>query len=195
MALVTPKWARPNAGRFKRSQRAERAAAEALDGRVLPRSGGMPAVASDPGGPTMEGDFRTRVLHCEHKRTELDRLALEHAWFVKVSKGASRCHRVPAVVVLFEAGPTEWVFLPLAYFQTVTGCVTGPRRFVGEAVEVTRASRVLRHADLQRLAAEAGHLVPTLAVSWAADPVPERRVWVGVPLAQIREYVTGDGDA
>lgn len=174
-----------NRTRFKRSQAAERRSAAALGGRPLPRSGGVRAVQNGTDSPTLEGDFRTRQLHAEHKRTEKDRMSVELAWFEQVVRGASRCSRTPAVVLLFEClegRGQEWVFLPFAYFQTISGCATDPESYHGSLREVSARSMTLYAADLDVLARTVPEgKVPTLALVWNASPVLACRAWVGVP--------------
>ena len=182
MGASGPGWANPNKRRFKRSQRAERAAAAALGGRPLPQSGAQP-VARIPGSPTQRADFQTRTLHAEHKRTELDRMTVQRAWFAKVSAGARLALKVPAVVLLFETRTTdaEWVFLPIAYFVAKFPMIDD---FQGEVVETLHGSCVL-HAG--RLPTASGERVPTVALSWQSRSGGAPEVWVGVPLARVKD--------
>ena len=176
-----PGWANPNKRRFKRSQKAERAAASALGGRPLPQSGAQP-VARIPGSPTQRGDFQTAIFHAEHKRTELNRMSVQRAWFAKVSAGAKLAFKVPAVVLLFETRATdpEWIFLPIHYFVARFPTVAN---FQGVVIETLYGSCVLR-ADGLPVAAEGR--VPTLALSWQSRSGGEPEVWVGVPLARVQ---------
>lgn len=175
-------WANPNRRRFKRSQKAERAAAGALGGRVLPQSGAQP-VTRIPGAPSQRGDFRTPTLHCEHKRTELGAMAVQRAWFTKVAAGAALALRVPAVVLLFETRTVdpEWIFLPRAYF---TAKFPNREWFRGE-VRVTDKGSLRLHAD--RLPAAPEGFIPVLAIEWREPGADKVSTWIGAPLPRVQE--------
>lgn len=67
------------------------------------------------------------MLHVEHKRTECKSLSLKRAWLDKVSQGAKRADKDPAVVITFEEDghPSEdWILIPLSVAQRVLGLTT-----------------------------------------------------------------------
>lgn len=195
MSTNGPRWASPNRGRFRKSQRAESAAAAVIGGRSLPRSGGISAT-SRAGGPTLDGDLQSMAIHGEHKRTETPKMSVKHEWFVKVRAGAARAGRTPGVILLFETltGPErEWLFLPLAYFQSLTGCATDTARFHGRVRNVTCGSFTLEASELLAMVREAGPRTPTLIVSWIRpSSIP---LWVGIPLTAARAYLVEGSDA
>lgn len=186
---MTPKWALPATQRFKRSQKNERRVAQALGGRELPRSGGMKA-AGGADSPTLEGDFRTPTLHAEHKRTEKPELRVQREWFRKVSSGAARCHRTPAVVLLLEpvqGDAREWIFLPVGYARSAyQQLLADPAGWDGEVVEPKAASFLFRASAVEPLVRRLGAAFPVILLTWpGAEGFPAE--WLGAPLSRAAE--------
>jgi len=186
----TPKWALPSTRRFKRSQKQERRVGEALGGRALPRSGGVKA-AKGPDSPTLDGDFRTPTLHGEHKRTETQEIRVESEWFVKVTAGAARCHKVPVVVLLLESvvgDDREWIFLPLSYAQARMGeLLRDPSAWEGAELAPRPGCRsfLFRASVASALHALAGDKLPLFLLTWGMNLGATAQVWVGAPLARL----------
>jgi hypothetical protein len=116
----SPKTFEPNYGRFKRSRKEERRFAKRLDGRVQPVSGNRPWSKHD--GTTAGADLTTKNLHVEHKRAEpgTKSISVKREWLQKVTEGANRRTRIPAVGLTFEdpSGHTgDWLLLPLEFAE------------------------------------------------------------------------------
>jgi hypothetical protein len=116
MTSPRPKAFDPNYQRSKRSTVEEQRIADKLGGRRLPRSGGLAWSSSDK--TTDGGDLTTKHLHIEHKRVEpqVKSVGIKRDWLAKVTEGAARRGKVPAMVVTYEAAEghaTDWVMLPL----------------------------------------------------------------------------------
>lgn len=82
----------------------------------MPRSGGLAWSRND--ATTAGGDITTKDLHIEHKRVEArtKSISVKREWLVKVTEGARRRMRIPALVVTFETAQghaQDWVMLPL----------------------------------------------------------------------------------
>lgn len=102
--------------RSKKSTREERKIAKRLGGHTHARSGGLPWSAQDP--TTVCGDITTPDLHIEHKRIEPNTksIGLKRAWLAKVTEGARRRMKTPAMVIHFEHAQghdEDWMLLPL----------------------------------------------------------------------------------
>ena len=112
------KYLEPNYDRYKRSQKHETRLGKRMGGRRLPRSGGMPWSKWDK--TTAGGDVSTPDLHIEHKRTDCDSMSLKKDWLVKVSEGARRVAKDPAVIITFEkkgSKPEDWILVPLEVLE------------------------------------------------------------------------------
>lgn len=113
-----PKWLLDGSGnrdRAKRSNKAERRVASSLGGRRIARSGAKQWSSGDY-KTTDRGDIRTPLLHVEHKRTDRESMSVKKEWLDKVSKGAARVDKTPALVLTFEERgkpPSDWILLPL----------------------------------------------------------------------------------
>jgi len=86
----------------------------------LPRSGGLPWSSSDP--TSAGGDITTDDLHIEHKRVEskTKSIGIKRDWLAKVTDGAKRTMRVPAMAVTFEeprGHAKDWVMLPMEFVE------------------------------------------------------------------------------
>ena len=115
-----PKSFEPNHDRFKKSVRAEKRVAQRVGARTLPRSGGLAWSNSD--GTTAEGDMTSADLHIEHKRVEpqTKSIGIKRDWLSKVTSGAKRRNRVPAMAITFEEAEghaQDWVLLPLEFAE------------------------------------------------------------------------------
>jgi len=80
------------------------------------RSGGLPWSKNDP--TTACGDITTPDLHIEHKRIEPDTksLGVKREWLAKVTDGANRRMKTPAMAFHFEGAKghaEDWLLLPL----------------------------------------------------------------------------------
>ena len=111
-----PKTFDVNYQRAKRSTVEENRIADKLGGRRLPRSGGLPWSSSD--STTDGGDLTSKYLHVEHKRVEpqVKSIGIKRDWLEKVTEGAARRGKVPAMAVTFESASghaTDWLMLPL----------------------------------------------------------------------------------
>lgn len=122
----TPKWLANESGnrtRAKRSNTAERRVASALGGKRIARSGAKSWSASDY-KTTDRGDIQTPLLHVEHKRTDRASMSLQREWLEKVTAGARRTDRAPALVVTFDQPhqpPQDWLMLPLEVARRLLG--------------------------------------------------------------------------
>lgn len=90
--------------------------AKRLGGRVYKRSGGMSWSRHDV--TTMRGDLSTPDLHIEHKRIEptTKSISVKRMWLSKVTAGARRVMKIPAMVFHFEEAQghdEDWILLPL----------------------------------------------------------------------------------
>lgn len=106
--------------RYRKSARKEKEVARRLGGRVQTRSGALPWSAHDR--TTAGGDITTPDLHIEHKRIEpgTGSIGIKREWLTKVTEGAVRRLRVPAMALHFEGsrGHTEdWLLLPLDFAE------------------------------------------------------------------------------
>ena len=118
----------PHKTRFKKSQATEKRIAKELGGRALPRSGGLPwdSKGWDPNRRTAEGDLTTDDFLIEHKRIEpqVGSIGVKRQWLQKVTSGAKRLGKYPAMVVTFE-GATEmeqdWALIPMSLMKRLVG--------------------------------------------------------------------------
>jgi len=113
-----PKVFEANHDRFKRSVREESRVAKALGGQRLPRSGGLAWSRHD--ATTAGGDVKSRELLVEHKRAEpaTKSISVKRDWLAKVTAGAKRANRVPALALTFEGAEgfdPDWVAIPLPF--------------------------------------------------------------------------------
>jgi hypothetical protein len=105
-----------NYDRVKKSTREERKVAKRLGGRTHKRSGGLPWSRHD--STTAQGDVTTPDLHIEHKRAEpgTKSIGVTRAWLAKVTEGAKRRIKTPAMVLHFEKAQgheEDWLMMPL----------------------------------------------------------------------------------
>lgn len=101
--------------KVKRSKKHELRIATSVGGRRLPASGGRPWSARwDP--TTACGDVTTKKLHIEHKMTDRGSIGVKQEWLDKVSDGARRVGKDPAMVLTYEArgrSASDWLLIPL----------------------------------------------------------------------------------
>lgn len=76
----------------------------------------MPWSKSD--STTAGGDLTSKDLHVEHKRVEpqVKSIGIKRDWLKKVTEGANRRMKVPALVITYEQAQghdQDWVMLPL----------------------------------------------------------------------------------
>lgn len=67
---------------------------------------------------TAGGDLTSKDLHVEHKRVEphVKSIGVKRAWLKKVTEGANRRMKVPAMVISYEqphGHDQDWVMMPL----------------------------------------------------------------------------------
>lgn len=87
-----------------------------MRGKRLPRSGGLPWSKHDT--TTDGGDVTTPQLHIEHKRIEprTKSVGVKRDWLAKVTEGARRHMKTPAMVFHFEDArghAEDWLMMPL----------------------------------------------------------------------------------
>lgn len=116
MSDPRPKTFDVNYDKARKSKREEDKIAKRMGGRTHPRSGGLPWSRHD--ATTACGDVTTKDLHIEHKRAEPDTksIGVTRAWLRKVTKGAKRRLKIPAMVLHFEDARghgEDWALLPL----------------------------------------------------------------------------------
>lgn len=90
----------------------------------MPRSGGLSWSSSDKS--TAGGDISTRFLHIEHKRAEpgTKSIGVKREWLSKVSAGAVRYGKIPAMGLTFEDSEgfeKDWVAVPLSFMERLLG--------------------------------------------------------------------------
>lgn len=86
----------------------------------MPRSGGLAWSSHD--ASTAGGDISTRFLHVEHKRAEpgTKSIGLKRDWLQKVTEGANRQMKIPAMGFTFEDAQgfeKDWVAIPLSSME------------------------------------------------------------------------------
>lgn len=114
----------PNHERFKRSLKEETRIAGTLGGRRLPRSGGLAWSKHDM--TTDGGDLVTLDFLVEHKRVEphVKSVSIRRDWLTKVTEGANRKMKEPAMVITFEKAQgheSDWMLLPLSLAERLLG--------------------------------------------------------------------------
>lgn len=115
---VAPKHWDPNYNKYKVSKKHEDRLGKRLGGKRIPRSGGMAWSKHDP--TTANGDISVPDFHIEHKRTVKKSMSVEQEWLGKVSDGARRVGKDPALVITFEKkgqAPEDWIAIPLEVFE------------------------------------------------------------------------------
>jgi hypothetical protein len=118
-----PKTFDQNYGRVKKSQQHEKRLAKDMKGRTLRQSGAAPESrwAKHKGGHVSEqGDIKTEDFLIEHKSTEKASISLKREWLNKVTEGARRSGRDPAVIITFTQGmkvSEDWVLIPKSTFD------------------------------------------------------------------------------
>lgn len=124
MSGPKPKTFEQNYERFKKSAKEEKKFGKQLGGKALPRSGGLSWSADDK--TTAGADIRSDDLWIEHKRCERDTgsLGVKRAWLKKVTEGANRVNKIPALGVTWESpqGHAErWLMIPLEVAERIIG--------------------------------------------------------------------------
>lgn len=122
-----------NLGKATRSRKNEDRVASKMGGRRLPGSGGKYWSKYDTGEgvgfgmATDDGDLATPEFLVEHKRTDNKSMSIKREWLDKVSEGAARVGKDPALVITFErpakpGSPAEdWILMPLDVARRVLG--------------------------------------------------------------------------
>lgn len=107
----------------RRSKKHEDRLAEVMGGLRLPRSGGL-SPSKWTQRHTAGGDISTKEFLIEHKATSRQSLGLKKVWLEKVSEGAKRVMKHPALVVTFDQdqpSPQDWVLIPMSVFEKLRG--------------------------------------------------------------------------
>ena len=113
-----PKWMTDDTGnkdRARRSKKHEIRVAGVMGGRRIAQSGARAWSKWDK--TTDQGDIRTPLFHVEHKRTVNASMSIKKEWLDKVSDGAKRSGKDPALVITFEdevrKKNEDWILVPL----------------------------------------------------------------------------------
>lgn len=125
----SPKWLRESqdySGKAKRSKKHEVRVAKALGGTRLAASGAKRFSKWLPTGVTAGADVGTPTLHVEHKRAERDTgsIGVKREWLLKVTEGADRVMKTPAMVLTFEEAKgieQDWLLVPLSVARRLLG--------------------------------------------------------------------------
>jgi hypothetical protein len=127
----TPKWLRDEGekgARTKRSRKHETRVAKAFGGRRVAASGAKPFSRWNPKAEvvTAGGDVATPDFLIEHKFVErgTKSLGVTRAWLEKVTEGAKRSQKEPAMVLTFEhaAGHAQdWLLIPMDVARRLLG--------------------------------------------------------------------------
>lgn len=107
-----------NYDKYKRSKKHEDRLGKRLGGKRIPRSGGMAWSKWD--SSTAGGDISVPDFHIEHKRTDCKSMSVQHEWLTKVSEGARKVGKDPALAVTFEKKGQfldDWIMIPLDVFE------------------------------------------------------------------------------
>ena len=117
---------RGNLTRAKRSSKHETRIAKSLGGKRLPQSGAKRFSKWLPSSVTAGGDLTTDNLLIEHKRAEPETksISVKREWLLKVSEGAERMAKVPAMVLTFEDSKGfegDWLMVPLSAARNLLG--------------------------------------------------------------------------
>lgn len=107
-----------NRDRARISKSHENRVAGALGGKRLPASGAKKASHWADSSVTAGGDIVTRELLIEHKRAEVETasIGVTRKWLQKVTQGANRAMKTPAMVLTFQGADGfsgDWLLLPL----------------------------------------------------------------------------------
>lgn len=124
-----PKWLdgqEKNRQRVKKSKAHENRIAAKLHGRRLPASGGKKVSKWAPSHTTAGGDIRTYKFLVEHKGVEVQikSIGVTRKWLKKVTEGATRAMRIPAMVLTYEnpdGFEQDWFLLPLDVAKRLLG--------------------------------------------------------------------------
>jgi len=124
-----PKVFDPGYDRVKKSSKKERDIAKRLGGYTHKRSGGLPWSRGDE--TTACGDVTTPELHIEHKRIGpgTKSVGLKREWLRKVTVGAERRMKTPAMVFHFEGAEgydEDWLLMPLDLAERLLSMLRGP---------------------------------------------------------------------
>jgi hypothetical protein len=115
----------PNYERARRSRKQEDRIAIKLGGHRRPRSGGMQWSKHDK--TTEDGDLTTPEFQVEHKRTDKKSISIKREYLDKVTEGARKFGKDPAVVITFQepgkpSSPDEdWILVPLEVARRILG--------------------------------------------------------------------------
>jgi len=123
-----PKAFDANYERSKRSTKMEHRIAKELGGKRLPRSGGIAWSKSD--ATTLGGDVNGKDVFVEHKRVEENTksISIKRDWMAKVTEGAKRAKKIPALVVTWEKPSgfeQDWILLPLPIAKRMLDALFG----------------------------------------------------------------------
>ena len=118
--MKQPRWVTGEA-KFTKAKKIENRLADELGGKRLARSGGLAWSKWDKS--TQDGDIKTDSEMLEHKYTEKASMSIKKAWLDKVSQGASKTGRYPALVITFVDGDKEddWVLVPMSIYKKLRG--------------------------------------------------------------------------
>lgn len=125
----SPKWLRDGGDpgdRVKKSRKHETRVAKAFGGKRLPASGAKRHSKWGHSSVTAGGDVSTDSLHIEHKYVEptTGSLSVKREWLVKVTAGARRVTKIPALVITFEKArdfPEDWILVPMEFARRRLG--------------------------------------------------------------------------
>lgn len=115
---------------MKKSAAAERRIARTIGGKTLPRSGGgrYSHTTNDP--DTEGGDIVSTDFLIEHKRCEphVKSIGVKREWLSKVTSGAKKKMKFPAMVLTFEnpeGHEEDWMLIPMSVATRVLGKIRG----------------------------------------------------------------------
>jgi hypothetical protein len=126
---VSPKWLREDGdpgARVKKSRKHETRIAKAFGGKRLPASGAKRYSRWTPTSVTAGGDVGTPSLHIEHKYVEPTTMSVgvKREWLEKVTAGAGRALKTPAMVLTFEKAvgfEQDWLLIPVSTARRLMG--------------------------------------------------------------------------
>jgi hypothetical protein len=118
----SPRWLRESqdfSSKARKSKKHEIRVAKELGGKRLAASGAKRFSKWMPTSVTAGGDLGTKDLLVEHKRAEPETksIGVKREWLQKVTEGAKRCMKDPAMVLTFEDSngfEQDWMLLPLS---------------------------------------------------------------------------------
>lgn len=124
-----PKWMREGGDpgeRVKKSRKHEDRVAKAYGGKRLAASGAKRVSKWSHTSVTAGGDISTDNLLIEHKYVEAATasLSVKRAWLEKVTIGARRVTKVPAMAITFEKAKgfsEDWLLVPMDFARRALG--------------------------------------------------------------------------